>query len=111
RKGRDYGFTRGDHEEVEQDQRIDPEQAVDPEIDGDQRGAHGEYRGQVEAGSFRVAGAPGIDHGEKGRQHYHAVGDAYQIVALQQAIDGVGGYSEHPDDAHQGNDRQLEVAP
>ena len=57
------GFAGRDHEEVEEDQWVDPEQAVDAQVDGDQRRAHGKHGGQVDARFFRIAGAPGVGHG------------------------------------------------
>ena len=37
--GRQQRLAGRDHEEVEENQRVDPEQAVDAQVDGDQRGA------------------------------------------------------------------------
>src|SRR5690606_38939121 len=107
--GCQQGLAGGNHEEVEEDQRVDPEQAVDPKIDDDQRGVDREHRGQVDAGFHRVAGDPGIEHGKYRGQDDDGVGDADQIVAGQQAVDGIGRDADDAEQSHQGDDRQLKI--
>ena len=57
------------HEEVEEDQRVDPEQPIYAQINGDQGCPYGENAGQINARLYCVSGTPGIENCQDGRKH------------------------------------------